>query len=199
MTSENQETFDPHSDEDLAAMLESQLLAMRGGSAPLGAQLQANSSDIPEVKPPEVKSPEVKSPEVKSPEVKAVEFKSPEVKAPESDIFSTTVSERPVAPMPLMFSAGEMDHLADVTAKSPRRSRRGHDYVDDKDIVVRKKDIVVEITEPVAVDVAVAEVEKWVVEIPPYVIGQTPASEPHDFPALPGFVRRNFDDLISGS
>ncbi len=170
--------FEPHSDEDLATILEAQLLAMRG--------LPARSVDAP---PAVATSPLVTHPVAES------------VAAPAAE----PMLVRTLAPMPLMFATAEMARLM----TPPTVSTTGNVIVDPvvTDEVVAEEVVSEEIVvEEVPVDPVIpeadvrttveTEAEDVTTEKSPRRAAPVSGNQLQD---LPVFVRKSFDDLISGS
>jgi hypothetical protein len=171
---------EPHSDEDLAEILEAQLLTMRRGTPDSGSEGQESVTGV---------STANASREV----ARVVDVASTAVSTPEGAIFSTTVLAPSVAPMPMMFSADEMDRITDCAPKSARTSRRGRDYDESEDSVAINKPTRTDKTQRVEGKV------EGLAGIEPDVMAPLSPADRRAFPVLPGFVRRSFDDLISGS
>jgi len=223
MSPENEKSFEPHSDEDLATILEAQLLAMRGGLTGSSRDKPASEPSAPvpawtdqpfyaptqemtaaevvamrvERKPsetvPDVVISAVVSPDLVSYDVVPVGAISEAIPG-DAILFPTSVVVPHIAPMPLMFSSGEM---ARMTAEAkPASNWPSVAAVAVADVMV---DVDVD-SGAIVVDVVdVVDAEAIIVVEDVVNVAEGVQDSPPTLPELPVFVRRSFDDLISGS
>jgi hypothetical protein len=251
MSENSNEKFEPHSDEDLATILEAQLLAMRGATARSVVTPPAAHAVEPPTQPVWVDERfDVPTQEMTATEIAAVrpdslaeavaelvaELVAEPVAEPVSELLPAPIPAlvtaesqppRALSPMPMMFGAAEMASLMNPTLATDEPVAPPvveAEIVTVVESVVETVAAIVDETveedvapesavEPVAQDPAVGADGEAVVEaVGEAVVEAVPVAKPpqdsprraasttgNQLPDLPVFVRKSFDDLISGS